>query len=139
MNKQFEIHQRLTSGGFYLGSILNCALLLKNNAHYKWFILIPKVDDSIIDIDQLSQLQIDDLNQATYSLSSFIKTTFNPDKLNIGNIGNVVQQMHVHVVGRFHDDPAWPKVVWEHPKKISYPTSEVTKIKHQAQSFFSFE
>ena len=61
-------------------------------------------------------------------VSRFLEDYFQPDKLNVACIGNQVQQMHLHVVGRFENDPAWPGVVWSSEAKEAYPSERLTEI-----------
>ena len=108
----FSIDRRITSTCFELIDWPMSRVFLKNNVNYPWFILVPR-QENIQDIDQLPQpLQhtlIDEISQ----LSSIVKELFKPDKLNIGTLGNIVSQLHVHVVARFTHDDLWPHGVWQ--------------------------
>lgn len=105
------IDPRITSTCFELTDWPLCRVFLKNNASYPWFILVPKVN-GIRDINELtSSLQhtlIDEISR----LSSIINTQFKPDKLNVGALGNIVSQLHIHVIARFTHDALWPHSVW---------------------------
>jgi diadenosine tetraphosphate (Ap4A) HIT family hydrolase len=82
-----------------------------NNASIPWFILVPKVFGAIelTNLPMAQQLQVlQEMNQVTAMVTSL----YTPHKLNIGALGNVVSQLHIHVIGRFIDDPAWPNPVW---------------------------
>jgi diadenosine tetraphosphate (Ap4A) HIT family hydrolase len=60
-----------------------------------------------------------------------------PDKLNIGALGNVVPQLHVHVVGRFRSDPAWPGPVWGHGSRTPYPPHAAAALIERAATLFT--
>jgi len=124
---EFILNERLAKGGFDFGELHGCKVLLKNNAHFTWFILVPMV--AVEEIHELSALEYENVNKATLKLAQFLKSHVSHDKINVGNIGNVVRQMHVHVVARKSDDPAWPGVVWACKEKTSYENDEVTRLK----------
>jgi diadenosine tetraphosphate (Ap4A) HIT family hydrolase len=133
----FILHPRLAAGGYHLGSLLNCEVLLKNNAHYAWFVIVPRVDTMKTEITHLSEDEYTDINACTLAVSQFLESEFSPDKINIGNIGNIVQQMHVHVIGRSENDPAWPEVVWGYAEKIPYSDERAEEISNAFKSFIS--
>ena len=131
----FTLHPRLADGGHHLATLFHCEVLLKNNAHYAWFIIVPRVDSTKTEITNLSETEYADINACTLLISQFIKATFSPHKINIGNIGNIVSQMHIHVIGRSENDPAWPEVIWGHSAKISYSDDRVQELKQALQDF----
>ncbi len=108
----FSIDTRITSSCFELADWALCRVFLKNNANYPWFILVPR-QDNIHDVDQLSQDLQHTLIDEISRLSSLVKSHFKPDKLNVGTLGNVVSQLHVHVIARFTHDDLWPHGVWQ--------------------------
>lgn len=130
----FEIHPRLASGGFEIGRIGGCRLLLKNNALFPWFLLIPEVE-GIEDLHQLEPARYDEVMLAQRRVCEFVASYFQPEKLNVACIGNQVRQMHIHIVGRSSDDPAWPGTVWAFDGKKSYTDEENEKIRAAARAF----
>jgi diadenosine tetraphosphate (Ap4A) HIT family hydrolase len=127
----FEIHPRLASGGFEIGRLGGCRLLLKNNALFPWFILIPEVE-GIEDLHQLEPGRYFEVMQAQRQVCEFISSYFQPEKLNIGCIGNQVRQMHIQIIGRSTGDPAWPGTVWAFDGKQAYTDEEREKIRAAA-------
>ena len=127
----FEIHPRLAAGGFELGRLGACRLLLKNNALFPWFILIPEVE-GIEDLHQLPPGQYVETMVAMRRVCEFVSSHFQPEKLNVGCIGNQVRQMHIHIIGRSNDDPAWPGTVWAFEGKQSYGDEQIEKIRAAA-------
>lgn len=106
------IDHRITSTCFELTDWPLCRVFLKNNASYPWFILVPRVDN-IQEIDQLPTSMQHTLIDEISRLSSLIKTQFKPDKVNVGALGNIVSQLHIHVIARFTHDDLWPHSVWQ--------------------------
>lgn len=107
-----DIDTRILSTSFALGDWPLSRVFLKNEQAYPWFILVPRTP-SIQEIYQLNKnermLLMEEINQ----LSLFINEHFHPYKLNIGALGNIVSQLHIHVVGRKQDDPLWPQGIWQ--------------------------
>lgn len=134
----FEIHPRLASGGIEMGEIGGCRLLLKNNALFPWFILIPEVE-GIEDLHQLEPGQYLEVMLAVRQVSEFIAAHFEPEKLNVGCIGNQVRQMHIHIVGRSSSDPAWPGTVWAFEGKQAYTNEQSEAIRSDARTFFAMD
>lgn len=130
----FEIHPRLAAGGFELGQLGGCRLLLKNNALFPWFILIPEVE-GIEDLHQLEPGRYVEVMRAQRQVCEFVASHFQPEKLNLGCIGNQVRQMHIQIIGRSSDDPAWPATVWAFDGKQPYSGKEVEAIRAAALSF----
>ena len=105
-----------------------CRLLLKDNALFPWFLLVPEVEEGIEDLHQLEAGRYDEVMAAVRSVSKFVADHFQPEKLNVACIGNQVRQMHIHIVGRSPGDPAWPGTVWAFDGKLAYQNEEVARI-----------
>ena len=132
----FEIHPRLAAGGIELGQLGTCRLLLKNNALFPWFILIPEVE-GIEDLHQLEPGHYLEVMLAQRRVCEFLASHFQPEKLNLGCIGNQVRQMHIHIIGRSATDPAWPGTVWAFEGKQTYRADEIGKIRAAARAFLN--
>lgn len=125
----FTLHPRLAAGGFELGTLCGCRVLLKNNAVFPWLLVVPEVADGIEDLHQLSPERYLEVLEVVRRVSEFVSAHFQPEKLNVACIGNQVRQMHVHVVGRSPSDPAWPGTVWASEEKRAYTEDEVSAIR----------
>ena len=123
----FEIHPRLAASGFEIGQLGGCRLLLKNNALFPWFLLIPEVE-GVEELHQLGSGQYLEVMLAQRQVSEFVASYFQPEKLNTGCIGNQVRQLHLHIIGRSSSDPAWPGTVWAYAEKTPYLLAEVEEI-----------
>ena len=108
----FIVDQRIASTSFVLGEWPLSQVLLKNNASYPWFILVPRLE-GMEEIEQLPRSMQHQLMDEISQLSAIVRTYFNPHKLNIAALGNIVKQLHVHVVARFTEDPLWPHAIWQ--------------------------
>ena len=112
----FTLDKRLLDGSIEVANWPLSTVLFKNEANYIWFLLIPRRND----VTEIAHLKLEDqqeLTRETNKLSRIILDNFNSDKLNISAIGNVVPQLHIHVVGRFKDDPLWPESIWQRAYK----------------------
>jgi diadenosine tetraphosphate (Ap4A) HIT family hydrolase len=107
-------------------------VLLKNNSEYPWFILVPRRQD----ISELIQLSATDQTQLMFEINRLcevIHSMFHPDKLNMGALGNMVQQFHYHVIARFKHDDLWPQGVWQQAV-IERPYAEPQALIERLQS-----
>lgn len=126
----FEIDAQLRRDYFVLGKLPLSHVLLLNNAAVPWFVLVPEA--AAIELCDLPDSQYDLLNAETRRLALLLRQGLPGSrpagKLNIAAIGNIVRQLHVHVIGRFEDDPYWPGVVWGRPAERRYSDTAVHAI-----------
>ncbi|MEN8213460.1 MAG: HIT family protein [Pseudomonadota bacterium] len=123
----FELDARLASDCLPMGELDCSRLLLMNNALLPWFILVPVTQATeLYQMPQARQLQ---LLAEINLLSDYINSEFAVEKLNVAAIGNIVRQLHVHIVGRHSSDYCWPGVVWGAPQTEPYSDREVQRIK----------
>ena len=108
-----------------------------NNHHIPWLILVPanKTETSNDEFDLLPRDQQIALLDQINLLSSFLRKYFKFDKLNIATIGNVVRQLHIHIVARSKDDYCWPDVVWGNNRQAPWDESKTNIITEQLESF----
>ena len=119
---------RLEADTYLMGHLGDTAVLLLRNAHYPWLILVPATEE--IEFHRLpAEKQAELMAQAT-RLAHVIEAWRPVDKMNIAAIGNVVSQMHLHVVGRHQSDPSWPGVVWGASAFKAYDSRDVADV-HQ--------
>jgi diadenosine tetraphosphate (Ap4A) HIT family hydrolase len=123
----FKLDERLRGDTFLVASLPLCELLLLNNAHYPWLILVPR-REGVTEIHQLETADREQLWRESHQLSVWMTGYFQFDKLNMGALGNVVSQLHLHHVGRKKDDPAWPGPVWGHGATTPYSSEQVEEI-----------
>lgn len=85
---------------------------IKNDQRFPWLILVPRVEN-IQEIYQLNREQGNLLMNEITAVSRIVDDYFKPDKLNVGALGNIVNQLHVHIIARFKQDKLWPQGVWQ--------------------------
>ncbi|MNE40807.1 HIT domain protein [compost metagenome] len=124
----FVLDPRLQQDTLPVGDFPLCRLLLMNDANYPWFILVPRREE-VSELFQLDALDQQALWQEATMLAETLKDAFGADKMNIATLGNVVSQLHVHVIARRRDDPAWPAPVWGRLPAQPYGDEQVLAIK----------
>lgn len=134
----FALHPRLQAGSSYLGTTGGCRILLKNNAAFPWMMIVPEVEDGIEDLHQLPPEQFAEVAFLIRTVSGFVEEYFGAEKINVGCLGNVVRQMHLHIIGRFESDPAWPGTVWASDAKAEYSAGQIESIRNAARLHFKF-
>ncbi|MCP1508534.1 diadenosine tetraphosphate (Ap4A) HIT family hydrolase [Pseudomonas marginalis] len=124
----FALDQRLQQDTLAIGDFPLCRLLLSNDSNYPWYILVPRIN-GISEVFQLGVADQQKLWEETTALAQLLSEGLVADKMNIGALGNVVSQLHVHVIVRKRDDIAWPAPVWgKHPAR-SYTEEQVAAIR----------
>ncbi|WP_339514332.1 HIT family protein [Pseudomonas sp. RL_15y_Pfl2_60] len=135
----FTLDSRLHSDTKVVGDFPLCRLLLMNDANYPWFILVPRREavTEVFDLDAADQLL---LWQETSQLAAFLKQAFAADKMNIATLGNMVSQLHMHVVVRRTTDAAWPAPVWGKAPAQAYTEAEIADLRQRlsAANFAGF-
>jgi diadenosine tetraphosphate (Ap4A) HIT family hydrolase len=131
--ENFQIHPQLAADSHALFEWQHCHLRLHKNATLPWLIIIPETEQiEFHDLPTALQLKITHISQVS---ANYFKSAHGAEKINFAAIGNVVQQLHVHVIGRHHKDPLWPDVVWGNtlPEKI-YAADQLIKISTSIKS-----
>ncbi|WP_038465326.1 HIT family protein [Candidatus Odyssella acanthamoebae] len=106
-----QLDHRLAQSSEFIADLTLCQVRLSHNAAFPWLILIPKIDD-IIEIINLSRPDQHQLMDEIAQISKIMQDLFAPNKINVATLGNVVPQLHIHVIARYHTDPVWPNPVW---------------------------
>jgi diadenosine tetraphosphate (Ap4A) HIT family hydrolase len=107
----FSLHPQLAADTVPVGDLALTRVLLANDANYPWLILVPR-RPGITELIDLTEADRRQLTTETDAAARALKSITACDKLNVAALGNVVAQLHVHVIGRRHNDKAWPKPVW---------------------------
>ncbi len=125
---RFEIHPQLLADCHRLGKFAFCHVLLNKNGVLPWFILVPQTAATDL-LDLAEEQRTIAINEAAV-IGQLIKRHLGYGKINCAAIGNVVPQLHLHVVGRKPDDPCWPAPVWGHlTESREYAASRVEQIR----------
>ena len=131
---EFVLDSRLRADCIQLMQIDDIHILLMNNALVPWFILVPETN--CIELHHLPESQFQRLTATQLLLARFIESCFAIDKINSAAIGNVVSQLHVHVIGRRKDDHCWPGVIWGNPQKTPYTSDRIAEIRQMLAAYF---
>ncbi|MDQ2070816.1 HIT domain-containing protein [Natronospira bacteriovora] len=107
---EFQLHPRLQADCHVLGRSAAGWLLLQRNATLPWYLMVPESDER--ELQALPAAQRQPLMEAVFALAAFVKQHHGSEHTNMAAIGNLVPQLHVHVVGRYPGDACWPGVVW---------------------------
>jgi len=105
-----RIDLQLLTDCHYLGVLSACDVLLHRNSSVPWFILAP--DTELEDVLDLPEAQAQLVLSECAAVSAFIKGELGYSKVNFAGLGNVVSQMHLHIIGRSQADACWPQPVW---------------------------
>ena len=119
----FALDPRLAADTHAIGALPFSELLLMDDARFPWVILVPRIAGAreLIDLDEGDQrLLLGEIDRVARVLEAML----HPDKLNIAALGNVVPQLHVHVIARFTTDAAWPNPVWGRGERMAYGERE---------------
>tara|TARA_R110002110_G_scaffold205066_7_gene416893 strand:- start:17586 stop:18023 length:438 start_codon:yes stop_codon:yes gene_type:complete len=110
MDTEIAIHEQLLADCHYLGNFSASAVLLHRNAILPWFILVP--DTRLNDLLDLPEDHRAAVVDECAAISAFVKQVLGFGKINFAGLGNLVPQMHLHIIGRHEADPCWPQPVW---------------------------
>jgi len=112
MNTAFELDRHLLGAATRMGRLGDSHVLLMHDAALPWFLVVPETD--VIELCDLTAAAHARLFDHVNAVGRFVRDYFAAEKLNVAAIGNIVPQLHVHVIGRYRDDPYWPGTVWGH-------------------------
>jgi diadenosine tetraphosphate (Ap4A) HIT family hydrolase len=129
----FALDARLAADTLEIADLALSRLLLMNDSRYPWLILVPRGEGltEIVDLDAPERAL---LMEEIAAASRFVQSRPGVAKINVGALGNVVAQLHVHVVGRRVVDPAWPGPVWGVGKAERYPPGEAAAVIAEARA-----
>jgi len=115
----FELDARLRNDTRQVVSLPLCDVLLMNDTRFPWLVLVPRLPDKV-EICDLAPADQSVLWREVTLASQVLRTLHPFGKLNLGALGNIVRQLHVHVVGRREGDAAWPGPVWGSGAAVPY-------------------
>jgi diadenosine tetraphosphate (Ap4A) HIT family hydrolase len=129
---RFTLDERLKNDGFEVIDLPLCKVILVDNANFPWVILVPRVNNitEIIDLNEKEQMN---LMQEICLVLVAMKEIFNPDKLNMAAFGNIVPQLHIHIIARYKSDIAFPQPTFGH-KREPYEERERLKLIEQIKA-----
>ena len=124
----FTLHPTLARDTVEVARLPLCRALLMNDRRFPWLILVPE-REGIREIHELPPADRAALIEEIARAGEALRRLFQPDKLNMGALGNIVPQLHVHVVARAAGDPAWPGPVWGSGAAVPYSEGEIEEAR----------
>ncbi|MEM6602666.1 MAG: HIT family protein [Pseudomonadota bacterium] len=126
---KFSLHPTLENDTIFMKNLELCQLRLMNNAHISWLILIPREND-ITHFTQLDRALQNKLMDEVNNVAKLMENLFQPDRVNIAMLGNMVPQMHWHIIARHAGDICWPGPVWGNIPDLKYNAEQVSALKN---------
>lgn len=126
----FSLDARLEADSTWVADGALCQLRLMNDARYPWCLLVPRVS-AVEELTHLTSAQRAQLEAETNAVVEALQVGFPVDKVNVGALGNVVRQLHLHVVGRRLNDAAWPGPVWGHSPRVAMTADQLNERQRQ--------
>ena len=124
----FMLHPQLAADTVTVGDLPVCRVLLnKQFAQFPWLILVPK-RTGCRDLTDVAELDYMPMMEEVRAVELALKALTGADKMNVAAIGNLVPQLHIHVIARFKDDEVWPKPVWGNAQPQPYDDDAVEKL-----------
>lgn len=123
----WTLHPRLEGDTVNIGDLPLSRVLVIKDANYAWLLLVPRRADvdEITDLDEVAQAQL--MTEIT-RVARALKDVTGCDKLNVAALGNIVPQLHIHIIARRKTDAAWPKPVWGEAPPLPYDRVELDKF-----------
>lgn len=125
--REFELHSRLAADAAFVADWKLCRVLLMNDARYPWLILVPRRND-VAEIFELAPEDREMLMAEIAFASERLKHYTHAAKINVGALGNLVPQLHIHIVARNPGDAAWPGPVWGNGSAEPYSANAVETL-----------
>ncbi len=126
----FALHPTLARDTVEVARLPLCRVLLMKDSRFPWLILVPEREGAR-EIHELTASDRAELIEEFARAARVLERLFRPDKLNVGALGNVVPQLHVHVVARFATDAAWPGPVWGSGTAVAYSNEPLEALKER--------
>ncbi len=122
----WQLHPQLADDTTPVIELPLCEVRLMDDANHPWLVLVPRVAGitEIIDLDAAQRLQ---LSEEIDTSCRALRMLFKPDKLNVAALGNMVPQLHMHVIARYRSDIAWPRPVWGAANARPYAPEELVE------------
>lgn len=123
----WSLHPQLERDTVPIGDLALCRALLIDDANYPWMLLVPR-RPGIVEIIDLPDSEQGQLMAEIAQTSRAMKAATGCEKINVAALGNVVPQLHVHVIARIRGDAAWPKPVWGAVPAIPYKAAALAAL-----------
>ena len=125
----FALNNKLAEDTLLLGRWAGCQVLLMNDQRFPWLIVVPEVEGAVelYDLDPALEI-LTTINTLSQALANHTQA----QKMNVAALGNMVPQLHIHIIARFADDAAWPNPVWGNGVVIPYADASSTVASYRS-------
>ncbi len=130
----FSIDPQLLNDSVKIADLELSTVILKNDKSNPWFMLVPRRPNLIELVDLTPEMQ-GMLMEEISLVSEFLKEYYRPYKINVASLGNVVRQLHIHIIARFQDDRAWPNPIWNTEALSKFEEFEIENLKSNFLEF----
>lgn len=138
----FQLHPRLKQDCIVLGNLPLCQVLMIKEDIGPWLILVPRIAD-LKEIHHMTDEQQVQFIKESSAVAQLLEDNFTPDKINIGALGNLVPQLHIHHIARFTTDCAWPGPVWGNTNGVIKEQSDllylIEKLREKLSTLLGFK
>lgn len=132
--EHFRLDPRLASDTVFIADWSLCRVLLMDDARFPWLVLVPR-RAQLVELDDLDEVGRTRLLREIQRAAHALRRVATCDKLNLGILGNIVRQLHVHIVARTRNDAAWPGPVWGHgparPYALDARSTLIAALQHE--------
>lgn len=115
----FELHPQLQADTFFIKKLQISGLHLINDARYPWVVLVPEIEN-LRDLHNLTEDDYRTVMNEIRQVSNGMDSLFSPTKMNVAALGNMVPQLHIHIIARYDQDEAWPGPIWGSGEAVPY-------------------
>lgn len=133
MSKESSLDPRLAADSVMIGKLALCEVRLQDDARFPWLVLVPQREG----LSELFELSPDDRATAMEEISqcgAALRAVTQCLKINVGALGNIVRQLHIHIVARNENDAAWPGPVWGSGARVPYSETAMTELTMRLRS-----
>jgi len=123
----FKLDPRLEGDTIKIADLDTCELRLMDDSRWPWLILVPRLEGAV-EWHELFTDQRQDIDFEISNVASILKSLTGCQKINIASLGNVVSQLHIHIVARNEGDPNWPAPVWGFGEKVAYKPEQSAQL-----------
>jgi diadenosine tetraphosphate (Ap4A) HIT family hydrolase len=135
---EFELDPRLITDTIAIGDYPLCRLLLMNDSQYPWFILVPR-RAGVTELYHLPASEQQQLMHEASDLAETLADMFRARKMNVACLGNMVPQLHMHVIVRKENDAAWPGPVWGKVPAVAYTQEQLDRVRGKLEALLDGE
>ncbi len=120
---EFELDGRITRDSDLVRVLSLCQLRIQNDSRWPWLVMVPQRAD-MTEVFDLSPAEQALLSVEVNRVAAALKGVTGATKINVGALGNIVRQLHVHIIARFEGDPNWPGPIWGFGQATPYAESQ---------------